>query len=128
MQETVSDKQKLDVPEEDLSAMENSKDSPTRSILKAISWRFIASGTTFIVSFIIFRNTTDHTMGQVLETAWYITMVEFSAKIIIYYLHERLWTNITWGKYWRKNYWQRRGWKKLYRKMHKNKTFNKPAC
>lgn len=124
MQETVSDKQKMNDPPEELSALEYSKDSPTRSMLKAISWRFIASGTTFIVSFIIFRNTTDHTMNEVLETAWYITVVEFSAKIIIYYLHERMWTNIRWGKYWRKKYWQRRGWKRLYRKMHQEQNIN----
>lgn len=122
MQETTTTTQQLNTPQEDLSTSEASKDSPTRSMLKAISWRFIASGTTFIVSFIIFRNTTDHTFDQVVETAWHITVVEFSAKIIIYYLHERLWTNITWGKYWRKNYWQRRSWKKLYRKMHKHQN------
>lgn len=124
MQETISEQQHLDDPENDIAAVEKSKDSPTRSMLKAISWRFIASGTTFIVSFIIFRNTTDHTMDQVLETAWYITVVEFCAKIVIYYFHERLWTNISWGKYWRRNYWKRRSWKRLYRKMHKEQNIN----
>ncbi len=104
--------------QEDYSKVEYAKDSPTRSILKAISWRFIASGTTFLVTFFIFSNTSGHTFDQALETAWYVTVTEFSAKILIYYLHERLWTNIHWGKYWRRSYWKRRSWKKLYRRMH----------
>jgi uncharacterized membrane protein len=36
------------------------------------------------------------------------------AKLILYYLHERLWTNIQWGKSWR-----RRAWRRKYRQMHK---------
>lgn len=103
-----------------VAVLEHTKDSPTRSFLKALSWRVIASGTTFLVTFLIFKNTTDKSFDEVLETAWYITVVEFSSKIIIYYLHERMWTNITWGKFWRRNYWERRGWMKLYRKMHKS--------
>jgi uncharacterized membrane protein len=101
-----------------LPPLEYAKDSPTRSILKAISWRLIASGTTFIVTFIVFSNTSGHNMDQALETAWYVTVVEFSSKILIYYLHERLWTNIRWGKYWRRSYWKQRNWKRLYRRMH----------
>lgn len=122
MQEVAYDTKKMKQQPEELVQVENTKDSPTRSFLKAVSWRFIASGTTFLVTFIIFRNTTDHTFNEVLETAWYVTMVEFSAKIIIYYLHERLWTNIRWGKYWNRNYWQRRSWRKLYRKMHEEQN------
>jgi len=32
------------------------KESRTRSILKAISWRFIASATTFTIAYLIFSN------------------------------------------------------------------------
>jgi uncharacterized membrane protein len=77
------------------------KDTPIRSILKAISWRLLASGTTFLIVFVIFRRYSDQSMNQVLETASFITGIELVAKLIIYYLHERLWTNITWGKNWR---------------------------
>jgi uncharacterized membrane protein len=103
-----------------VAVLEHTKDSPTRSFLKALSWRVIASGTTFLVTFLIFKNTTDKSFDEVLETAWYITVIEFLAKIMIYYLHERMWTNITWGKFWMRNYWERRAWMKLYRRMHKN--------
>ncbi len=78
------------------------KDSPTRSIFKAISWRLVASGATFIISFVIFRQMTEKTYGEVLETATLITTIEMVAKLILYYLHERLWTNIVWGKYWKR--------------------------
>lgn len=92
------------------------KDSPQRSIFKAFSWRFIASGATFIISFVIFHQYTTKSSAEIFETASIITIVDVIAKLILYYLHERLWTNVTWGKYWKK-----RAWKRKYRKMHKGK-------
>ncbi len=89
------------------------KDSPTRSILKAISWRFIASGATFIISFVIFSQYTKKSFNEILETASVITSFDIVAKLILYYLHERLWTNIVWGKYW-----DRKAWRRMYRKRH----------
>ncbi len=89
------------------------KDSPTRSILKAISWRLIASGATFIISFLVFRQSTNKTDSQVLQYATAIASVDVVVKLILYYFHERLWTNIYWGKYW-----SRRAWRRKYRKMH----------
>lgn len=94
------------------------KDSPTRSVLKAISWRVIASGTTFLITFVIFKRFTDRSFAETLETASWVTSFEVVSKIILYYLHERMWTNIGWGKKWRRNAWSRRKWKKLYRDMH----------
>lgn len=93
------------------------KDSPTRSILKAVSWRFIASGATFIISFVVFKTATDKTNTEVLRIASTIATVDVIAKLILYYLHERLWTNITWGKYW-----SRRAWRNAYRRMHKQQA------
>lgn len=117
-----ANEQKAKINTDEANGLEYTKDSPVRSILKAISWRLIASGTTFLITFLIFSNTTGHTLNEALETAWYVTMIEFTAKILIYYLHERLWTNIRWGKYWLRSYWRRRRWKKLYRKMHHSAT------
>jgi len=95
------------------------KDSPTRSILKAITWRLIASATTFLITFIIFRQATDKTASESLEIASYVGIVDIVAKLFFYYFHERLWANIKWGKYWRRKYWRGRAWKRLYRRMHK---------
>lgn len=89
------------------------KDSPTRSISKAISWRVIASAATFIISFLVVRHSTNKTDSQVLQYATAIASVDVVVKLVLYYFHERLWTNIYWGKYW-----SRRAWRKKYRKMH----------
>jgi len=100
------------------SEVRNYKDTPARSLMKAISWRIIASLTTFLIVFVIFKRFTDKSLNDILENASYITAIEVVAKLIFYYLHERLWTNITWGKYWSRAYWKRRAWKKLYNKKH----------
>jgi uncharacterized membrane protein len=94
------------------------KDSPMRSIFKALSWRVIASFTTFLIVYVIFKRFTTKSNTEVIENASYITMIEVVAKLIFYYLHERAWTNVRWGKYWSKQYWKTRGWKKLYNKLH----------
>jgi len=89
------------------------KDTPVRSILKAISWRLLASTTTFLIVFVIFRRFSDKSLNEVLGTATFITGIEMVAKLVIYYLHERLWT---WGKYWR-----RQAARKRYRNIQKIK-------
>ncbi len=84
------------------------KDSPSRSILKAISWRLIASGSTFIISFTIFTQTTETAFKEIIGAVSLITAVDIVAKLILYYFHERMWTNIVWGKYWRRQAARRR--------------------
>ncbi len=95
------------------------KESPLRSLLKAISWRVIASLTTFLISFVIFRNLTNKSLDETLQTAGAITGVDFFAKLLFYYLHERMWTNIDWGKSWRKVVWKRK-----YRAAHRAQKKN----
>lgn len=90
------------------------KDSPSRSVFKALSWRLIASGSTFIISFTIFTTTTETAFKDVIGAVSLITAVDIVSKLILYYLHERLWTNIVWGKEWRQ-----KAWRKKYREMHK---------
>jgi len=92
------------------------KDSPTRSILKALSWRLVASGATFIISFTIFTQATQTAFKDIVGAVSLITGVDIIAKLILYYLHERLWTNIVWGKYWR-----RQAARKRYRNIQKIK-------
>lgn len=100
------------------------KDSPKRSIAKAISWRIVATLTTFLISFVVFKKYTGKSLKESLQSAGLIVFVEFFIKILIYYLHERFWTNIQWGKYWRKTFIAKRMWKKLYRKMHEKHHHN----
>lgn len=61
------------------------KDSHMRSLSKAFSWRLLATLMTVIISYFI--------TGK-LSFALYIGVIEFSAKIIFFYLHERLWSLI----------------------------------
>ena len=93
------------------------KDSPQRSILKALSWRLVASGSTFIISFTVFTQTTETAFKEIVGAVALITAVDIIAKLVLYYFHERLWTNIQWGKAWRQ-----RAWRRKYREMHKKQA------
>ncbi len=93
------------------------KDSPYRSLFKAISWRFIASGSTFIISFTIFTQATETAFKDILGAVSLITAVDIFSKLILYYFHERLWTNIVWGKYWRRQAIKRKIRKRKKEKM-----------
>ncbi|MGD9107950.1 MAG: DUF2061 domain-containing protein [Gammaproteobacteria bacterium] len=57
-------------------------DKRLRSITKALSWRILATMTTFAISFFVTRSV-------VFATS--ISMIEVVAKIILYYFHERAW-------------------------------------
>ena len=61
------------------------KESHTRSIVKGLTWRITATATTTIIALAI--------TGQ-WEAALQIGLFEFLAKLLLYYLHERLWTRI----------------------------------
>ena len=60
-----------------------------RSIAKAVSWRITGTIDTFIISFFV--------TGKV-SIAGTIAAVEVVTKILIYYLHERVWATIPWGR------------------------------
>ncbi len=56
------------------------KDSPTRSILKAFSWRVIASATTFAITYFIVLYSTDQNSAKALQFASTIASVDVVAK------------------------------------------------
>ena len=58
------------------------KESHLRSLLKALSWRIVATSTTALIAYFI--------TGEI-EVALMIGGIEFILKFIIYYAHERLW-------------------------------------
>ena len=63
------------------------KESHLRSILKGISWRVIATTDTVLVALLI-----TCLFGQCsLENALKIGAVEFLLKLLVYYVHERIW-------------------------------------
>ena len=63
-------------------------DKNRRSIAKTLTWRITATLTTFLISWIV---TGSLVMGLG------IASIEFWAKIILYFYHERIWNNIKWG-------------------------------
>ena len=68
-----------------ISAME----SRYRSVLKGISWRIIATASTILVSWIITKR---------VDLALSIGVIEFVAKLALYYFHERAWNKVRLGK------------------------------
>lgn len=59
-----------------------------RSLLKAITYRFSATLTTFSLAYIFTGN---------IELASQIGLLDFVIKFLIYYINERLWSKSRWG-------------------------------
>ena len=97
------------------------RDTPQRSLIKALTYRITATSVMFIVFVIILRTSTQRDIYESMSTAGLISVVDFVLKLAIYYFHERIWSGIIWGKYWRRHYWVRRAWRKAYRNAHKKK-------
>lgn len=64
-------------------------DTHLRSIAKAVSWRLVGSLDTFILSLIF--------TGK-LKYAVSIATAEALTKIVLFYLHERAWRLVSWGR------------------------------
>ena len=64
-------------------------ESHTRSVLKGVSWRIVAS---IITMLLVYLFTGDLTL--VAE----VGVLEFIAKVAFYYLHERAWATVQWGR------------------------------
>lgn len=65
------------------------KESPSRSLVKALSYRILATFATFIISFIVFHNYTEKTYSEIGGISAIIAISEFILKIFFYYIHER---------------------------------------
>ncbi len=61
----------------------------SRTVLKAISWRVIATLTTMTIVYLFTREIKD---------AFGVGFFDIIAKMSFYYLHERTWGRIAWGK------------------------------
>ena len=66
------------------------KEIKTRSIIKTLSWRFIATATTVILVLI---------MTGRMDIAFTVGGFEVFLKMLFYFLHERGWGKIRWGKH-----------------------------
>lgn len=59
-------------------------------LYKSISWRIIATTTTFIISGIVLNGFD--------EVALYIALTELFTKFVLYYVHEKIWLKLPLGK------------------------------
>lgn len=64
-------------------------DKHYRSLVKAVSWRLTGSVDTLVISYLI--------TGK-LKWALTISGVELFTKIGLYYVHERIWENLSFGR------------------------------
>jgi len=70
----------------------NNEISKKRHILKAITWRIIASATTFIIAYLFFKDDPHAT-----EKATGVAITESVIKMGLYYFHERVWYKSNFG-------------------------------
>jgi uncharacterized membrane protein len=60
-----------------------------RSLVKTITWRITGSTATFLIAFLLTGN---------FAIAGVIGITQMISNTILYYLHERVWNEINWGK------------------------------
>lgn len=65
------------------------KETNKRSIVKGISWRVLATGTTIIIVYVFFAR---------LDLAIAAGVIETVLKVGLYWAHERAWFKIQWGR------------------------------
>ncbi|WP_460219924.1 DUF2061 domain-containing protein [Psychroserpens sp. MEBiC05023] len=68
---------------------EASGEKVKRTLVKTISWRVLGTLDTVLISYLI---------TGTLTLAFSIGFVELVSKLVLYYVHERAWNKIKWGK------------------------------
>jgi len=64
-------------------------DTTCRSLVKTISWRITGSTATFLISYAI--------IGSVAVSGT-IAIIQLIFNTILYFIHERIWNKIPWGR------------------------------
>ena len=65
-------------------------DTHKRSLVKSLAWRLVATTNGVLVAYLITGN---------FYSGFKIGVVGNITGMILYYIHERVWTNIKWEKY-----------------------------
>jgi uncharacterized membrane protein len=60
-----------------------------RSIIKTITWRLTGSGATFLIAYLMTGN---------FAVAGAIGIAQLVSNTILYYIHERIWNKVNWGR------------------------------
>jgi uncharacterized membrane protein len=64
-------------------------DTANRSLVKTISWRITGSGATFAISYAV--------LGDITISST-IAVIQLTLNTLLYFIHERVWNRITWGR------------------------------
>lgn len=65
------------------------KDKPSRSLVKAISWRVTGTLDTILITYLV--------TGRA-KWAFSIGLVELFTKVFLYFVHERVWDRLAFGR------------------------------
>ena len=60
-----------------------------RSLVKTLTWRVTGSGATFLISWLISGD---------LRVAGSIVVIQIVANTVLFYVHERAWNIVSWGR------------------------------
>lgn len=72
-----------------MRAVVREHESNLRSIMKSVTFRILATITTIVLIYIFFGR---------LDVAAVIGVLEIVLKLALYYIHERVWDRVSWGK------------------------------
>ena len=92
----LTDKQmlrKIEVDNVSDEKLKVSRDRPIKSIFKTITWRIIASATTFALAMFFFGDD-----PQAAQKATGVAVAESIIKMVLYFFHERAWAQMRWGR------------------------------
>ena len=64
-------------------------DTAKRSLVKTVSWRLTGSGATFLISYLIAGD---------FAMAGTIAVIQLISNTLLYFVHERIWNKIGWGR------------------------------
>lgn len=65
------------------------QEAHSRSLAKALNWRILGSIDTFLLSWLFTRSA---------KAVGAIAITEVLTKMVLYFVHERAWSSIRWGK------------------------------
>ena len=65
------------------------RETNIRTLVKGFSWRFFATATTILIVYLFFGR---------LDLAIAAGVIETISKVALYYLHEKIWQRLKWGK------------------------------
>lgn len=74
-------------------------DKSSRSLLKAFSWRIIASFTTLVVIILSGNFFFEvEKFKNFYQFSFWAALLDFVSKLLLYFFHERIWQRINFGK------------------------------